>query len=83
MFSNYGCHLIFEQFSTQIFKMWYEPKITTKSKENFVSVQVGCLRILVSQRFLPSSLEKLIESLDVMDSNSFQDELLNKKLAYL
>ena len=62
--------------------MGYEPKTFPKSMENYVSVQVGCLRILDSYRFLPSSLDNLLKSLDIMDSTSFKIELILKKLAY-
>ena len=53
--------------------------------ENYVSVQRGCLRFLDSYRFLSSSLDKLVKSLDnlpVMDENGFIDKLFKKKLAY-
>ena len=53
--------------------------------ENYVSVQVGCLRFLDSNRFLSSSLQKLIASLDTlkyMNSEGLIDDLFRKKLAY-
>ena len=54
--------------------------------EIYFSVQVGCLRFLDSNRFLSSGLDKLVKSMNsfpIMDSNSFKDELLKKKLAHL
>ena len=83
-FSGYDCHLIFEELLIQAFEKEYEPKIIPKSMENYVSIQVGCLRILDSNRFLSSSIDKLVKSLDslpIMDENGFIDELFKKKLA--
>ena len=84
-FSGYDCHLIFQELLIQVFEKGYEPKIIPKSMENYVSIQVACLRLLDSYRFLSSSLDKLVESLDsfpIMDENGFIDKLFKKKLAY-
>ena len=69
--------------------MGCEPKIIPKSRENYVSVEVGCLRFLDSYRFLNSSLDKLMKSMQsaantfpIMDENGLDDELFKKKLAY-
>ena len=84
-FSGYDCHLIFKELLTQAYKMGCEPKIIPKSMENYVSVQVGCLRFLDSYRFLSSSLQKLITSLNdfpYMQNEGLTDDLFKKKLAY-
>ena len=80
-FSGYDCHLIFEELLIQAFEKGNEPKIIPKSMENYVSVQIGCLRFLDSYRFLSSSLDKLVKSLDnlpVMDENGFKDNYLKR-----
>ena len=77
-FSGYDCHLIFEELLTQAYKMGCEPKIVPKSMQNYVSVEVGCLRFLDSYRFLNSGLDKLVKSINsfpIMDENCLDDEL--------
>ena len=82
-FSGYDCHLIFEELLTQAFEKGYEPKKSPKSMENYVSIQVGCLRFLDSYRFLSlHKLDKSLDNLPVMDENGFIDKLFKKKLAY-
>ena len=84
-FSGYDCHLIFEELLTEAYNQNYNPTIIPKSLENYVSVQVGCLRFLDSHRFLSSSLDKLVKSLDnfpIMKLEGMSDDLFKKKLAY-
>ena len=53
--------------------------------ENYVGVQVGCLRFIDSYCFLSSGLDKLVKSIDsfpIMESNNFEDALFKKKLAH-
>ena len=84
-FSGYDCHLIFEELLTEAYNQNYNPTIIPKSLENYVSVQVGCLRFLDSYRFLSSGLDKLVKSLDnfpIMKLEGMSDDLFKKKLAY-
>ena len=84
-FSGYDCHLIFEQLLTQAYDIGLTPKVIPKSMENYVSVQIGCLRFLDSYRFLSAGLDKLVKSLDsfpFLDSNGFKDPIFKTKLAY-
>ena len=53
--------------------------------ENYVGVQVGCLKFLDSYRFLSTNLDKSVKSINsfpIMEENGFADELFKKKLAY-
>ena len=87
-FSGYDCHLIFEKCISKAFELGFQKhhiKIIPKTIENFISLQIGCLRFLDSYRFLQSSLDKLAQSLNdfpIMKSQQLDDSLLLKKLAY-
>ena len=84
-FSGYDCHLIFEELLTSAYNLKLPINIIPKSMENYVSVQVGCLRFLDSYRFLSSSLQKLITSLNdfpYMQNEGLTDDFSKKKLAY-
>ena len=84
-FSGYDSHLIFEELLTQAYNLKLAINIIPKSLENYVSVQVCCLRFLDSYRFLSSSLDKLIKSIDnfpIMKLEGMVDEIFQKKLAY-
>ena len=82
-FSSFDCHIIFEELLTQAFQNISNNHISIipKSKENYVSVQVGCLRFLDSNRFLISSLDKIVKSINtfpVMQQNGRDDEFFKK-----
>ena len=84
-FSGYDCHLIFEELLTSAYNLKLPINIIPKSMENYVSVQVGCLRFLDSYRFLSSSLQKFVTSLNdfpYMQNEALTDDLFKKKLAY-
>ena len=84
-FSGYDCHLIFEELLTSAYNLKLPINIISKSMENYVSVQVGFLRFLDSYRFLSSSLQKLITSLNdfpYMQNEGLTDNLFKRKLAY-
>ena len=66
--------------------MGYESKIIPKLLENFVSIQVVCLRFSDSYRFLSSGLDELVKSLDslpAMDENRLIDEFFKEKLGLI
>ena len=87
-FSGYDCHLIFEKLVNMATKKNIkinENDIIAKSSENYISVKIGCLKILESYRFLDASLDKLsmtLSSFPSLDANGMEDDLFKRKLAY-
>ena len=59
-FSGYDCHLIFEELLRSADNLKFPIIVIPKSKENYVSVQVGCLGFLDSYRFFSASLDNLV-----------------------
>ena len=87
-FSGYDCHLIFNHLINKSIELGFEKddiQIIPRTVENFISVQIGCLRFLDSYRFLQSSLDKLAQSVNdfpIMKSQQLDDPILLKKLAF-
>ena len=87
-FSRYDCHLIFEKIinmATEKNIKINENDIIAKSSENYISVKIGCLKLLDSYRFLDASLDKLsltLTSFPSLDKNGMEDDLFKRKLAY-
>ena len=84
-FSGYDCHLFFEQLLTESYNPKYDPTILPKSLENYFLIRIGCLRFLDSYRFLPSSLQNLIASLQRFkqtDTEGLKDDLFKHKLTF-
>ena len=87
-FSGYECHLIFEKLIIMATAKNIEKNendIIAKSSEKYLSVKMGCLKILESYRFLDASLDKLsltLPSFPSLDANGMEDELFKRKLAH-
>ena len=86
-FSNYDCHMFFKRLvDLKNEKVKFD--IIPKKYEEYISVSYGCIRFTDSYRSLSSSLDKLVEKLDVDDFKILRKEVpdkwqnLNKKLAY-
>ena len=55
-----------------------EEYIIVKSSEKYISGKIGCLKFLVSYRFLDASLDKLpttLKSFSSLDANGMEDGL--------
>ncbi len=83
-FSGYDCHMFFRELYEK--KEDIPVKVLPKTDELYISVDFGCIRFMDSLRFLSSSLDQLVKSLEgtPLLKEEFPDnwELLNKKLAY-
>ena len=84
-FSNYDCHLFFKTLIDK--KSDNVPlHVIPKTNEEYISISYGCIRFIDSYRFLSSSLDGLVKTVDELTilKREFPDnwELLSKKLAY-
>ena len=85
-FSKYDCHLFFKTLLCK--SKSQKLKVIPKTNEEYISVNFGCIRFIDSYRFLQSSLDSLVKSLQENDlvllKKEFPEDidLLNKKLAY-
>ena len=84
-FSKYDCHLFFKTLLSK--SKSQKLKVIPKTNEDYISVNFGCIRFIDSYRFLQSSLDSLVKSLQadlVLLNKEFPEniDLLNKKLAY-
>ena len=84
-FSNYDCHLFFKTLIDK--KSDNVPfHVIPKTNEEYISISYGCIRFIDSYRFLQSSLDGLVKTVDELSllKREFPSnwELLNKKLAY-
>ena len=62
-----------------------ENDIIANSSENYISVKIGCLKVLDSYRFLDASFDKLSTTLKFfpsLDANGMEDDLFKRTLAY-
>ena len=84
-FSNYDCHMFFKRLVDKK-KDKVDFDIIPKTKEEYISVTYGCIRIIDSYRILSSSLDSLVKTLvdnshktlkDVEEENIDNDEILN------
>ena len=84
-FSNYDSHMFFKKLVVKK-KDKVDFEIIAKTNEEYISVTYGCIRFIVSYRFLSSSLDSLVKTLvdnshktlkDFEEEIVDNDELLN------
>ena len=76
-FSNYDCHMFFKKIvDKKNDKVKFD--IIPKTNEEYISVTYGCIRFLDSYRFLSSSLDSLIKTLDNDDFIILKKEFPDK-----
>ena len=76
-FSNYDCHLFFKKLNDKMndkVKRRYIPK----TSEEYISVKLGCIRFIDSYRFLSSSLDSLVKTLDNDDFKILKKQFSDK-----
>ena len=61
-FSNYDCHVFLKKLVDKK-KDKVDFEIISKTKEEYISVTYGCIRFIVSYRFLSSGWDSLVKSL--------------------
>ena len=84
-FSNYDCHLFFTTLIDE--KSDNVPlHVIPKTNEEYISISYGFIRFIYSYRFLSSSLDRLVKTVDELTllKREYPDNwgLLSKKLAY-
>ena len=68
--SKFDVHLIFEKLVEGFIARGITPRILPKSQEEYITIQVGCLKIMDAYRFLaPASLENIGLMLKVTECN--------------
>ena len=71
-FSNYDCHMFFKKLVDKK-KDKVDFEIILKTDEEYISVTYGCFRFTDSYRFLSSSLDSLVKTLDDNSHKTLED----------
>ena len=70
--SKYDIHLIFEKLVNGFIERYITHRILSKSEEEYIIIQVGCLKIMDTYRFLSSPLSSLGATLKAEDCHMLQ-----------